>query len=199
MSQTIVLGAKFQSFAAFQTALDEYCRENPVSKIPLAFVRQSSKKLTTNTLADELPLDQQTVDRFIYKSLSLVCVHHRSHCSKKDGFYCEGRITIRFARDQNVLVISSFVAEHLNHHTSMENSQIDNNLQQPVRDDRLNRIFALIRQMPDDEALKLVEKTCQTILEKWIGENDGLEIHLIEKENRASHMIKTEPTGKFLH
>lgn len=199
MSQLIVSGAEFQSYAAFQTALDEYCRQNAISNVPLAFVRQSCKKLATNAFADDLPLDQQTVDRFVYKNLSLICVHHRSNSSNKNGLFCEGRITLRFVRLQNVLLISSFIAQHSNHRSSMDNSHIEN--LPSLRNVRLNRIFAFVRQMPDDEALQLVEQTCERILEKWNGENNGLEIHLIEKDDDASPIIKTEPqllpAGKF--
>lgn len=180
MSQAIALNAEFQSFAAFQTALDEYCRQNSITNVPLAFVRQSSKKLAANTFGDELPLDPQIIERFIYKSLGLVCVHHRSNCSRKDGLFCEGRITIRFVRERNVLQISSFFGQHSNHQSSMDNLQAENSLLSQ-RADRLNRIFALIRQLPDDEALQLVEDTCQSISEKWDGENGGLEIYITEK------------------
>lgn len=202
MSQAIVLDAEFQSFAAFQTAFDAYCQQNTVSNVPLAFVRQNSKKLAANTFSNELPLDRQIIDRFIYQRFSMVCTHHRSNSTRKDGLFCEGRITLRFIREQNVLRVSSFVGEHLNHRTAVDNSRIDNN-PLAARTEQLNRIIALVRQMPDDEALDFVEDTCKNILEKWNSDNHGLEVHLIEKQNPASPIIKTEPQlpsiGKFLY
>lgn len=202
MAQAIVPGAVFQSYAAFQAALDEYCRQNAISNVPLAFVKQTTKKLATNTFGDDSPLDQRTVDRFVYKSLGLVCVNHRSANSNKNGLFCEGRITLRFDRLRNVLLISSFVAQHSNHSNhrySVDNTHIAS--RPSLENDRLNRILALINQIHDDEALKMVEDTCKVILEKWDGENNGLEIHLIEKENDALPIIKSEPqlssTGKF--
>lgn len=181
MSHAIALGAEFQSFAAFQTAFDEYCRQNSISNVPLAFVRQTSKKLAANTFSDELPLDQQIIERFIYKSLGLVCKHHRSNCSRKNGLFCEGRITLRFVRERNVLQISSLFGHHSNHHDSMDNLQAENSLLS-MKNDRLKRIFALMKQIPDDDALKLVEDTCKGIIEKWNGENGGLEVYIIEKD-----------------
>lgn len=180
MSQAIALNADFQSYAAFQTAFDEYCRQNSIANVPLAFVRQNSKRLSANTFPGELPLDQEVIERLIYKSLGLVCVHHRSNCSRKNGLFCEGRITLRFIREQNVLRISSFFEQHSNHHDPMETLQIESSLLS-LRNERLNRILALLKQIPDDDALKLVEDTCQSIAEKWDGENGGLEIYIMEK------------------
>lgn len=194
MSQAIALDAEFQSYAAFQTALDEYCRQNSIANVPLAFVRQASKKLAANTFTDEMPLDREIIERFVYKGLALVCVYHRTNCSKKDGLFCEGRITLRFVREQNVLRISSFFGHHSNHHSSMGNLPTENSLVS-LRNDRLNRIFALIRQMPDDGALNLVEESCESILEKWHGGNNGLEIYIVEKD--ASLQLSGDG-GKYL-
>lgn len=195
MSQSIVLGAEFQSYRDFKTVLDKYCQQNAISDTPLAFVKQNQKRLLTNTFGNDL-LDQQTIDRFVYKSLSMICMHHRSNSTNKDGLFCEGRITIRYVRSKNVLQISSFTTRHSNHktvgiaqqpnlHSSVDSSHNENSTS--LRTAQLDRIFAMIQQMHDDGALNLVETICQTILEKWNGENDGLEVHLFEKEKNASH------------
>lgn len=222
MSHLIYLNAEFSSYADFKSAFDEYCQENAIANIPLAFSKQTVKKLTANTFTDELPLNQQIIDRIVYKSLALVCSHHISKSSKKIGSFCEGRITLRFIPLKNVLRVTSFIAQHSNHpsmnnnshgaenlpsqrngqlshitsfvaqhhanHPSMDNSNGAGNLPNE-RNDQLNRILALVRKMPDDGALDLVEETCQSILKTWDAANYGLDVHLVD----ASPNIKQEP------
>lgn len=209
LSQSIVLGAEFQSYHDFNAVLDTYCQQNAISNTPLAFVKRNQKRLLTNTFGDDL-LDQQTIDRFVYQSLSLICVHHRSNSSNKDGLFCEGRITIRYIRSKNVLQISSFITKHSNHktehitqhpnhHASVHSSYNDSS--SSLRTAQLNRIFGLIHRMQDNGALDLVENVCQTILEKWDGENDGLEIHLVEKVINDPHqndLPAVSGSGKLL-
>lgn len=198
MSQPFDSTAKFQSFAAFQTAFDQYRYQNSTSDGPLSFVRQRSKKLTATSFGAALPLDQQTIDRFVYQKLGLVCAHHRSNNPNKSGLFCEGRITIRFDRVQNALLMTSFIAQHSNH-SNHSNHRSSNRNFPPLKNPRLSRISALVERMNDDGALQLVEDTCGKILEKWNGQNIGLEIHVIEKGTEVtSPIIKSEPlTGKL--
>lgn len=154
------MGAEFATYDDYCIAFDAFCEENAVNGVPLSFTRQGSTKLTATSFKNHT-VDQTTIDRFVYKNLAVVCSFHRT---RSDANLCEGRISIRYIRERNVLQVTSFVGEH-NHQAGNLGHE----------DSRLENIFTLIKQLPED-ALSLVEQACQSILNQWGDENAGLSV-----------------------
>lgn len=164
--------ARFRSYAKFKTNLDAYCREHTVAGVPLKFLRQSHKKLATNTFKDD-PLDHETINRFVYHKLSLKCENHESITLNENGPFCSGSITLAYNRKKDSLIVTSF-ARHSNRCAAIQ-SEHENG--------RLNEIVKIARELPDD-ALALVEQVCNNIHENWDKDsNAGLAVQITPIKN----------------
>lgn len=140
--------------------------------VPLTFVRHTNKKLSVNTFKDD-PLDQDTINRFVYNNLSLKCIHHETITTNESGPSCSGRITLLYNRPTNVLTITSF-CRHSNHPAVIGIHDENAN-----KTSRLNEILKIARQLPDD-ALALLEEVCTRIHQNWDSENTaGLTVEII--------------------
>lgn len=181
MSYRIHTGANFRSYADFKSAFDAHCWENAAAGVPLTFVRHTCKKLTVNTFKDD-PLDQDTINRFVYNNLSLKCIHHETITTNENGRSCSGRITLLYNRTTNVLSITAF-SRHSNH-------PIVNGI--PDGNSRLNEILKIARQLPDD-ALALLQQVCTTIRENWNDESTaGLTVNIVPIGNESDVIAKIE-------
>ncbi|XP_055301084.1 uncharacterized protein LOC129567797 isoform X2 [Sitodiplosis mosellana] len=174
MSNLIYEGAEFASYADFEAALKEYCRQSALNGIPLQF-KKKGEKLKPGTFKGET-LDAATIARFEYKKQALVCAHRKSNSGDGNEVNCHGRITFRFDKAKKLILVSSFHGVHTKH----PNESIATKLLSPNQDTpRANEekvIFDLIKKLPD-ETLGLVQQTCETIIREWDnGDNGGVTI-----------------------
>lgn len=168
MSHKIRSGVNFRSYAAFKAAFDEYCRENAVASVPLKFLRHTFRKLNPKSFTND-QLDRDTINRFVYRNLSLKCEHNESITTNEHGPYCNGCITLLYNRSKNVLHITSFTGHAI--HCGAIRDQNAN------EDARLKEIVKIARQLPTD-ALDLVEQVCKSVHEKWDQCTAGLTVRV---------------------
>lgn len=185
MSSAISLGAEFQSYNDFRNAIDEYCEEAAINGFPISFVRQSSKKLNTNSFKTA-PTDWNTINLFVYQFITFICSNHKTR-----GGYCDGRIGVRYMKSLNVLQVTAFIGQHVHHATDKHE----------IANQRLQNIFTLIKQIPDD-ALTLVEQACQSILAHWGGDNSGLTVVITpikdEPDPIPAEICEAQLDGEFV-
>lgn len=146
----------FRSYADFKAAFDEYCRKNAAGGDPLTFVCHKRDKLKKNTFEND-PLDEDTINRFVYSYLSLKCIHDECYSTNPSGPYCRGGIIIRYNRQMNVLSVTSFF-KHSNHHTINDTPEANLGGGSPFY-----RIVEIARKLPDN-VLVLLEQMCKMFL-----------------------------------
>lgn len=172
MSSLIFDGAQFGSYAEFQSALAEYCRQNAVNGIPLHFTRQGSTLLKADTFKNTT-IDQETIKKFVYQKMALVCSHRK--LSKGGEVNCQGRISFRYDKDKKLILVSSYYGQHTNHPLQSVSIYSNGGASVSPRNKQLQTIFELVKKLPDD-ALGPVQQACETILQEWGNDNAGVTI-----------------------
>ncbi|XP_055301167.1 uncharacterized protein LOC129567836 [Sitodiplosis mosellana] len=181
MSKLIFDGAKFESYAQFQAVFEEYRRRNAVNGIPLHFVQQSGEKLKPGTFKGKT-LDQATIDKFVYKSLALVCAQRKSNKGDGNEVNCHGRITLRFDKAKKLLLVSSFHGVHTKHPDQGISMRLLRPNQSTLRANQEKVIFEVIKKLPDN-ALDPVRQACEAILQQWDDDNGGVTIAVYPIDN----------------
>lgn len=190
MSDLIYLGAEFNSFQEFKTAIDEYCEGNAINGKPLHFLRQSITKLKPDTFKTQT-IDQDTISRFVYHGMSFICEYHRAndHRTHKTGLYCNGRVTIRYDRLKNVLRITVFDGHHENHSAHIGTTH--DNVNQ-CENETIQRIVESIKRMPYN-VQAIMEQACEKVVDLWDQDNAGINIEIFPMEKSNGGEVEGVP------